>query len=117
MRTGYTEVHDSRVSGSCIILYSSRVSYECSASKQESADACYSWLLEDKRGRPTGCFSNISTASSQTLSVYFPPLTCYQLAQPIRLLLKYTGTEFENITYEQGDGMCCFFANACAHKL
>ena len=27
-----------------------------------------------------------------------------QLAQPIRLLLKYTGTEFENILYESAPG-------------
>ena len=25
-----------------------------------------------------------------------------QLAQPIRLLLKYTGTEFEDVFYEEG---------------
>ena len=27
-----------------------------------------------------------------------------QLAQPIRLLLKYAGIEFDNVVYEQGDG-------------
>lgn len=27
-----------------------------------------------------------------------------QLAQPIRLLLKYTGTEFEDVKYEQWEG-------------
>lgn len=27
-----------------------------------------------------------------------------QLAQPIRLLLKYNGLEFDNVLYEQGDG-------------
>ena len=27
-----------------------------------------------------------------------------QLGQPIRLLLKYTKTEFEDVRYEQGDG-------------
>ena len=31
-------------------------------------------------------------------------LDTWQLAQPIRLLLKYTGTEFEDVLYEQGDG-------------
>ena len=30
----------------------------------------------------------------------------HKLAQPIRLLLKYTKTDFEDIRYEQGDGMC-----------
>lgn len=28
----------------------------------------------------------------------------FQLAQPIRLLLKYTGTEFENVFHVQGGG-------------
>ncbi len=27
-----------------------------------------------------------------------------QLGQPIRLLLKYNGLEFDNVMYEQGDG-------------
>ena len=36
------------------------------------------------------------------LDVYYQQ--SFQLAQPIRLLLKYTGTEFEDVRYEQGDG-------------
>lgn len=36
------------------------------------------------------------------LDVYYQQTL--QLAQPIRLLLKYTGTEFEDVQYEQGDG-------------
>ena len=28
-----------------------------------------------------------------------------QAAQPIRLLLAYTGMEFEDVLYEQGDGV------------
>ena len=28
-----------------------------------------------------------------------------QLAQPVRLLLKYTGTEFEDVTYEEFEGI------------
>ena len=31
-------------------------------------------------------------------------MSSLQLAQPARLLLKYTGTEFEDKQYEQGDG-------------
>lgn len=31
-----------------------------------------------------------------------------QLAQAIRLLLKYTETEFEDVLYEQGEGMHTF---------
>ena len=32
------------------------------------------------------------------------PVPGFQLAQPIRLILKYTGTEFENVFHVQGGG-------------
>ena len=38
----------------------------------------------------------------QYLCIY---LLLIQLAQPIRLLLKYTGTEFEDVQYDTGEGM------------
>lgn len=41
-----------------------------------------------------------------THSLAISKFSLCQLAQPIRLLLNYTGTEFEDVQYEQGDGTC-----------
>ena len=41
---------------------------------------------------------------STCLLIFVYSDTIKQLAQPVRLLLKYTGTEFENKLYVQGDG-------------
>ncbi len=43
--------------------------------------------------------------SSKHIVIHYCPFTLYlQLAQPIRLLLTYTGTDFEDIRYQRGDG-------------
>ena len=76
-------------------------------------DAYSSCILEDQRGE-------LYTWSYWIPSFVLLPANCWskymwqvindncmsslQLAQPARLLLKYTGTEFEDKQYEQGDG-------------
>ena len=48
--------------------------------------------------------SVINIIGSSRHVIILHTFTVKQLAQPARLLLKYTGTEFEDKRYEQGDG-------------
>ena len=62
----------------------------------QRTDVSQTRLLEYQRGKSI-IKTNLSLSSQKSI-VYL------QLAQPIRLLLTYTGTEFEDIRYQRGDG-------------
>lgn len=56
--------------------------------------------------RPLMCFKSYKISNLSPISYFWTPM---QLAQPIRLLLEYTGTKYEDKFYVCGEGKYYLF--------